>query len=275
MSSYIGKEVVRNYARFRPQPPKALMENIFKFLAPKETDNQKFEVAADIGCGSGQLTCLLAPYFKKIYAFDTSEDQIEVAKLNNKHDNIKYRTGTSSSIALRPGSVDLIIASQAAHWFDLEAFFKEAVRVLKPTGVIALTGYTYPEPQLGAHTQELCKLVENFFKENQHLWHANNQRLLDRYLCMQERFPNAMRIDPLPADVDCSLQFLIDHLESRSGIQNLKKDPAKASQVMTDFRNRFLKIIGRESSSEDVKLVLRFNYFLLLWSKSKLTSEMS
>ena len=35
-------------------------------------------------------------------------------------------------------SVDLVLVAQAAHWFDLPAFYAEVARVLRPGGVLAV-----------------------------------------------------------------------------------------------------------------------------------------
>ena len=39
------------------------------------------------------------------------------------------------------GSVQLVTATAACHWFDLPVFFKETNRLLCPNGVVALSGY--------------------------------------------------------------------------------------------------------------------------------------
>lgn len=41
-------------------------------------------------------------------------------------------------------SVQLVTASQSAHWFDLTKFFSETERVLSPGGVLAIYGYSLP-----------------------------------------------------------------------------------------------------------------------------------
>ena len=43
------------------------------------------------------------------------------------------------------GSVHLVAAAQAVHWFDIPAFFAEARRVLVADGVIAVWCYDLPE----------------------------------------------------------------------------------------------------------------------------------
>lgn len=48
-------------------------------------------LALDIGCGSGQSTIALAPYFKKVIGCDVSETQINCAKKERSADNVEYR----------------------------------------------------------------------------------------------------------------------------------------------------------------------------------------
>lgn len=48
------------------------------------------------------------------------------------------RKGTAEELPFPDGSVDLLTAATAAHWFDQSRFLAEAKRVLKPRGCIAL-----------------------------------------------------------------------------------------------------------------------------------------
>lgn len=122
----------RAYARFRPEYPPQLAA----FLASQAPGQQ---LAVDVGCGNGQLTQLLAPYFGKVVGLDPSEDQIANAVPDER---IDYRCAPAEQLPLPDASASLITAAQAAHWFDLPAFYAEAARVLKPGGVLALLTYS-------------------------------------------------------------------------------------------------------------------------------------
>ncbi len=119
------------YAAYRPGYPGELA-NWLASIAPTPG------VALDAGCGSGQFSLLLAEHFEKVIATDPSAQQIENAV---QHPRIDYRVATAETSGLADGSVDLLSVAQAAHWFDLPAFFREARRVLTPGGVIALITY--------------------------------------------------------------------------------------------------------------------------------------
>jgi SAM-dependent methyltransferase len=76
--------------------------------------------------------------FDRVIATDASEKQIANAE---RHPGVEYRVASAEKSEFEPARVDLITVAQALHWFDLERFYKEARRVLKPHGVIAATAY--------------------------------------------------------------------------------------------------------------------------------------
>ena len=139
---YESAEIV-DYYKYRPAYPNELGERIMTYCTAEtpRKDDDKFDLMLDVGCGSGQACNLLQGHFKKIIGIDISEEQIKQAKKQNKFDNITYQIGAAEKLPAADGSVDLITAGIAAHWFNLPEFFKEVERVLKPTGCIALFGY--------------------------------------------------------------------------------------------------------------------------------------
>jgi SAM-dependent methyltransferase len=121
----------RAYARFRPEYPQRLAS----FLAAAAPDHR---LAVDVGCGNGQLTQLLAPCFDKVVGLDPSADQIANTIPNER---IDYRCAPAERLPLPDASTSLITAAQAAHWFDLPAFYGEVRRIAVPGAVLALISY--------------------------------------------------------------------------------------------------------------------------------------
>lgn len=119
------------YARYRPTYPDALAASLAA-LAPKR------RLALDVGCGTGQLSVLLAEHFDHVVGCDASADQLANA---TKRSNINYKTGSAEKIDLPDNSADLIVAAQAAHWFDLPAFYKEVGRIGHSKAAFALVTY--------------------------------------------------------------------------------------------------------------------------------------
>ena len=123
--------VAADYARFRPVYPAALFAWLAD-LAPART------MAWDCAAGSGQASRDLADHFDQVIATDASAAQIAAA---HPHHQVEYRVAPAEASGLSAGTVDLVTVAQALHWFDLDRFYAEVRRVLKPGGVLAVWSY--------------------------------------------------------------------------------------------------------------------------------------
>src|SRR5439155_16820661 len=101
------------YAARRPTYPPALAEFLAE-VAPRR------ELAWDSGCGSGQLSVLLAGRFEQVIATDASAEQIAQAR---PHPKVRYAQAPAEASGLPAAVVDLAVAAQAAHWFDLAGYY--------------------------------------------------------------------------------------------------------------------------------------------------------
>ncbi|MBV6423534.1 MAG: hypothetical protein NAOJABEB_01330 [Steroidobacteraceae bacterium] len=119
--------VARDYASFRPGYPAAL----FDWLAARAPAR---DLAWDCATGNGQAALALSRHFVHVVATDASEAQIAAAE---RHPRIEYVVAPAEDPGLEDASVDLLTVAQAAHWFDLERFHREAHRILRVGGLIA------------------------------------------------------------------------------------------------------------------------------------------
>lgn len=119
------------YAAYRPTWPKELVDA----LADASPGSAR---VWDVGCGSGQLSVLLTQRFREVVATDASAQQVAQA---TAHERVTYSVAKAEASGLAERSVDCIVAAQAAHWFDMEAFCAEALRVGRPGSLVALTSY--------------------------------------------------------------------------------------------------------------------------------------
>ncbi len=119
------------YIRFRPRYPR----HLFAFLASLPARHER---AWDCGTGNGQAAVALADYFREVVATDPSERQIEHAQ---PLVGVTYLVAPAERCPLADESVDLVTVAQAAHWFDLAAFYGEVRRVARAGGAIALWTY--------------------------------------------------------------------------------------------------------------------------------------
>jgi SAM-dependent methyltransferase len=120
-----------DYAKFRPGYPQELFDYLGK-IAPSR------QLTWDCGTGNGQAAVGLASVFDRVIATDASEKQIASAQ---PHARVEYRIAPAENSGIKSGTLDLIMVAQALHWFDLDRFYWEARRVLKPDGVLAASAY--------------------------------------------------------------------------------------------------------------------------------------
>jgi SAM-dependent methyltransferase len=122
------------YAEFRPRYPAALVAELAELAV-------RHDVAWDVGCGNGQLSIALATFFSRVIATDPSRAQLDAAERNPRVD---YRCEPAEASSIEAASLDLVVAAQAAHWFDWPRFVAEVGRVAKPGALVALVSYGNP-----------------------------------------------------------------------------------------------------------------------------------
>lgn len=163
-----------DYARYRPHYPPAL----FDWLAALAPSRQ---LAWDVATGNGQAAIALAERFVRVVATDASSAQLAHATARN---NVEYVCEHAEASALADQSVDLITVAQALHWFDMEGFFTEAKRVLKPNGLIAVWCYQNIEAD-----GELNQVLQHYYHEVVgHYWPPQRQWVESGYRQLQWPF---------------------------------------------------------------------------------------
>lgn len=59
-----------------------------------------------------------------------------------QYPNVRFHAGAAETLPwLADNSVDLVVAGQAAHWFDPARVWRELARVVRPGGTVAFWGY--------------------------------------------------------------------------------------------------------------------------------------
>lgn len=140
--------LAKQYTNYRPTYPQNLFQSLAQLCIRRDA-------ALDCGCGNGQATTALAKFFKKVIGSDASKEQIELAA---QAPNVEYLVSPAEQLALPDQSIDLLTVSNAVHWFDLNAFYKEVSRVLKHDGIVAVWCYGRFETSSG-FTQAADKIV--------------------------------------------------------------------------------------------------------------------
>lgn len=106
-------------------------------------------LCVDLGTGHGLIARALASSFSELKAIDPSIGMIQQARSTTskeQYPNVDFHLASAESIPfLHDASTDLVIAGQAAHWFDYPKLFPELKRILRAKGTIAFIGYSDPK----------------------------------------------------------------------------------------------------------------------------------
>lgn len=207
MSDYFSA-IAADYAKSRPTYPPAL----FAWLGNQVPHR---DLAWDAGAGNGQASLALAEHFRQVIATDISAEQLQAAPAC---DNISYGVGELSGLA--NVSADLVTVAQALHWFDLDAFYAEVRRVLKPGGVLAVWTYNI----LTVADQPAINIELNHFYDDivGPYWPPDRRHVENGYA--ELAFPFAQIVTPRFAmQAEWSLDQLLGYLKSWSATARMHK----------------------------------------------------
>jgi SAM-dependent methyltransferase len=197
-----------DYAAYRPTYPRALADYLAGLCG-------QTELALDVGCGTGQLSVLLAERFDHVIATDASAQQIEKAEA---HERVEYRVAPAERSGLPDQSVDLITAAQAAHWFDLDAFYTEARRIGKPGSVLALVTYGVIQAD-----PEINTTIQHFYKDGAGpYWPPERRHVENGYRSFDFPF-DEFAAPPLTIEVHWQASDLLGYVDTWSAVRGLEK----------------------------------------------------
>lgn len=197
------------YARFRPTYPPELAAYLAS-VAPNTL------LAADIGCGNGQLTEQLAEYFTSVVGLDPSADQVAHA---TPRANLDYRCAPAEDIPLPNRSASLITAAQAAHWFDLPAFYSEVHRIARAKAVLALISYGV----LRLGEEDLDARFQRFYRQEIGPFWPAERRLVDSgYATLDFPF-EPIAAPALAIRLDWSLEEFLGYIATWSAVRHARE----------------------------------------------------
>jgi SAM-dependent methyltransferase len=195
------------YRNFRPTYPPEILASILDAGCGRER-------AWDCATGTGQMAIQLAEYFDQVLATDISPSQLAEAF---QHPKITYSLSAAERTSFPDHHIDLITVAQAAHWFEIETFYREAERVLRPNGILALIGYG-----LNTVSPPIDRLVREFYLQTLGPYWDPERRHVDAQL---KTLPFPFREIPMPpfsSQLQWSLDAFIGYLSTWSAVKKYK-----------------------------------------------------
>ena len=141
-----------DYERGRPGWPEPLLDEVAGELGLGPESS-----VLDLAAGTGKLTRLLVPRFRRVVAVEPDEAMLAV--LAEVVPEAEALLGPAEAIPLPDEAVDAVFVAEAFHWFASDATVAEIARVLRPRGGLVLLWNTQirHEPQL---PEEATRVVE-------------------------------------------------------------------------------------------------------------------
>ena len=211
-----------DYAIFRPGYPRELFDYLGS-IAPGR------QLAWDCGTGNGQAAVGLASVFDRVIATDASENQIANAE---QHVRVEYHVAPAENSGIESETIDMIMVAQALHWFDLDRFYAEAQRVLKPDGILAASAYNLLQIE-----PAIDEVVNRYYYEVVESFWPPERKLVEGFADLPFSFHE---LDPPKFEMRASwnLDHLVGYLRTWSSTQRFiaatGRDPLK--EIMDELR---------------------------------------
>jgi SAM-dependent methyltransferase len=230
--------VADGYAAYRPVYPAALVDSLAELVPARD-------LAWDAGCGSGQLSVGLAQRFARVIATDVSAEQLARA---SQQPQVEYRRARAEASGIPSGTVDLAVAAQAAHWFDLPAYYDEVRRVSRSGGILALVSYG-----LIRIAPEVDPVIDAFYEMLGPYWPPERRHVENGYRSLP--FPFAEQpMPPLDMRAAWTLPDVLGYVETWSALRGAEGDTGLVP--FEDFRRELKRAWGAAGARRPVRWAL-------------------
>ncbi|MCP4427556.1 MAG: methyltransferase domain-containing protein [Chloroflexi bacterium] len=145
------------YATSKPHAKGASLARLVELTKP-QPDWQMLDVAT----AAGHTAFIFAPHVAHVWATDITPEMLALAKeraIELGIDNVTVETADAEALPYDDGRFDLVTCRIAPHHFgDIGLFVREAARVLKPGGLLAVVDNVVPAGPAGDFVNAFDKL---------------------------------------------------------------------------------------------------------------------
>lgn len=116
----------------------------------------------DVATAAGHTALAFAPHTARVWATDITPEMLALARQQAQergHTNVTVETADAEALPYDDASFDLVTCRIAPHHFgDVGLFVREAVRVLRPGGILAVVDNVVPPGAAGDYVNAFEKL---------------------------------------------------------------------------------------------------------------------
>jgi ubiquinone/menaquinone biosynthesis C-methylase UbiE len=220
---------IANYVKFRPGYPAEVLE-----LLRSECNLTIHSRIADIGSGTGKLAEIFLRNGNEVIGVEPNQGmRAEAETLLKNFPGFSSVDGSAENTTLDPGSVDLVTAGQAFHWFDQPRARVEFKRILKPQGWVVLVWNERrldSTPFLRAYEDLLLRYGTDY----QQMRHENTTERIDDFFV-----PEPVRV----ATFDNLQEFDFEGLKGRLLSSSYAPEPGhpKFAEMLSALREVFVR----------------------------------
>jgi SAM-dependent methyltransferase len=169
--------------------------------------------ALDVGCGAGLSTRALTGMAKECIGIEPAEEMLKWSAMVAPEAH--FVAGAAESMPIRDCSLDLITAAGSLNYVNLDLFFREAARVLKPEGVLIV--YDFEPGRSLRYTRDLDEWFQAFLQKYPQPFYEG--RILSPEILAQcnsgFRTRSAQRFE---IEVQLTPQFYVDYMLTETNV---------------------------------------------------------
>lgn len=168
---------------------------------------------------------------------------------------IRYDTSAAEQMdMLESSSVDIVTVAQALHWFDLDTFFAEVDRILRPNGVLAVITYDLNRFEHEGAQRELLHLYNDVLGK---YWSPRRKMVDEQYSGVNFIYEHTLQRHVFPLCKRMTVEHYIQYLNTWSSVQKYREvnGSGGGDDVLQVFKQKLMATLGVSSDQEMIDIV--------------------